>query len=220
MSTELMNVVSSWLSIVIPPVGAIVDTASYIQSFSDKLLFEKLYFILSQQDSDFEEWLKLSEKFEEDSKDYNKMVRQLVYYINAINEVDLLQAYANLLKAYKCCQICKQDFFRLGFCLSKLLSEDAQYLSRNIGKEKIAEDLFCISLSSNNLMYNISRGFSTISGDAEKDYYCFTEVGKMLDKYALCYGDESKYSYKTKDAQLSKQKLTHEYIRSIEGVAI
>ena len=218
MSSEWIGVASSWLSLAIPHVGPISDSMGFVQSLSDKLLFDKLYYVLSRQDSDFEEWLKISEKFEEDSKDYNKMVRQLIYYINAINEADLLQAYANLLHAYKSGLICKSDFFRLGFCLTKLLSEDAQYLSQNIHRDKIEENLYCLSLSSNNLMYNMTRGFSETEEDSGKEFYCFTEIGKMLDKYALSFGDEVKYSYREKDAQLSEQKLSYAQLKQAEVI--
>ena len=216
MPNELLSITNSWLSLAIPHLGPIGDTIGFVQSLSDKLLFDKLYYVLSRQDSDFEEWLKISENFDSDSKNYNKMVQQLIYYINAINEVDLLQAYANLLSAYKCKLICKSDFFRLGFCLTKLLAEDAQFLSKNIHRERIEENLYCLSLSSNNLMYNMSRGFSATEEDSGKEYYCFTEVGKMLDKYALSFGDEEKYSYREIDAQLSEQKLTYTHMQQAE----
>ena len=218
MSSELLSVTNSWLSLAIPHLGPIADTVGFVQSLSDKLLFDKLYYVLSRQDSDFEEWLKISEKFEKDHRDYNKMVQQLIYYINAINEVDLLQAYANLLHAYKCNLICKSDFFRLGFCLTKLLAEDAKYLSENIMRDKIEENLFCLSLSSNNLMYNMSRGFATDEEDSEKEYYCFTEMGKMLDKYALSFGDDEKYSYREPDARLAEQKLSYVRMKQAEWV--
>ena len=72
--------------------------------------------------------------------------------------------------------------------MTKLLSEDAQYLAQNIKRERIEENLFCLSLSSNNLMYNMSRGFASDENDMGKEYYRFTELGKMLDKYACaCY---------------------------------
>jgi hypothetical protein len=169
------------------------------------------------QDSDFDDWLKLSEKFEEDSKSYQKMVRQIIYNINAINEVDMLRAYSNILRAYKNGLICKVDFFRLGFCLTKLLSQDAQYLKDNIEKNRIAENIYCISLASNNLMYNQTRGLDGDSIDEKKEYYCFTDVGKMLDKYALSFGDESKYSYSQIDESFSNQKLSYSYMETYKG---
>lgn len=216
MDNPISKLAISWLSVVFAPVSAISDTTEAGRNFTDKLLFEKLEFVLRNQDSDFEKWLKLSEKFEEDSTSYNKMVRQLVYYINAINEVDVLYAYANLLRAYKLGFVNKSDFFRMGFCLTKLLSEDAQYLRENIMKERIEENIYCLSLSSNNLMYNMSRGFAENEDDADKEYYAFTLMGKMIDKYALSFGDESKYQYSQKDLSLSEQKLTYTHMKNAD----
>lgn len=170
----------SWLSLRYAPLSAILDTVTNVCSFMDTILFEKLKYILEHQDSDFDEWLKISEKFEEDDKAYNKMVHQLLYYINSINEVDILYAYANLLHAYKLNFISKSDFFRLSFCLTNLLSEDAMYLKNNIRQERIEENIYCLSLSSNNLMYNMSRGFAETEADSGKEYYTFTQMGKCL----------------------------------------
>lgn len=137
MKEEIINVACSWLSLGIPWITPIKDSVETIQSFYDKVLFEKLAFVLSNQDSDFDDWLKISEKFDEDNKAYSKIVKQLIYYINAMNEADLLFAFSNLLRAYKCGLICKNDFFRMGFCLTKLLAEDAKYLADNIEKIRL-----------------------------------------------------------------------------------
>ena len=214
MNDKLINAACSWLSLAIPCIAPISDTVEAVRSVSDKLLFDKLYYVLNNQDSDFEDWLKLSEKFDEDSVSYLKMVQQLIYYVNAINEVDMLSAYSNLLRAYKINLINKNDFFRLSFCLTKLLSEDAKYLSDNIHKQEIEENIYCLSLSANNLMYNRSRGFASDESDAEKEFYCFTQMGKMLDKYALSFGDENKYTYSAKDPELSEQKLSYTYMKN------
>ena len=216
MKNEIINTTCSWLSLGIPCITPIKDTVEAIHSFYDKVLFDKLAYVLSNQESDFDDWLKISEKFDEDNKAYNKMVKQLIYYINAMNETDLLFAFSNLLRAYKCGLICKNDFFRLGFCLTKLLVEDAQYLSNNISKGSIEENIYCISLSNNGLMYNRSRGFSDSESDAEKEFYSFTQMGKMLDKYALNFGNEERYNYKEVDASLSEQKLTYNQNKSIK----
>ena len=217
MKKEVVSVAYSWLSLIFPWLSPIKDSVESVCSLSDQIVFGKLYDVMINQDSDFDEWLKLSEKFDEDSKSYQKMVRQIIYNINAINEVDLLGAYSNLLRAYKNGLICKDDFFRLGFCLTKLLYQDAQFLKDNIRKDRIEENIYCISLSSNNLMYNQTRGLDSDSSNEEKDFYCFTEVGKMLDKYALSFCDKSKYSYGEKDEELSKQRLSYSYIKTWDG---
>ena len=132
-----------------------------------------------------------------------------------MNEEELLSAFSNLLRAYKDGLICKNDFFRLGFCLTKLLAEDAKYLVDNIKKEKIEENIYCISLSNIGLMYNKSRGFSENDDDAEIEFYCFTQMGKMLDKYALNYRNTDRYQYKEPDSSLAEQKLTYNQNKSV-----
>lgn len=132
-----------------------------------------------------------------------------------MNEEELLSAFSNLLRAYKDGLICKNDFFRLGFCLTKLLAEDAKYLVDNIKKEKIEENIYCISLSNIGLMYNKSRGFSENDDDVEIEFYCFTQMGKMLDKYALNYRNTDRYQYEEPDSSLAEQKLTYNQNKSV-----
>ena len=216
MENSIINVAAGWLSIVFPPASAVVDSTEYIGSFADKLLFKKLECVLLDQESNFDEWLKISENFEEDHRAYNKMVHQLIYYVNAINEIDILYAYANLLKSYKLGLINKSDFFRMSFCLTKLLSEDAEYLKKNISKERIEENIYCLSLSSINLMYNMTRGFSESKEDEGKEYYAFTQMGKMLDKYALSFAEEGKYRYHRNDKPLAEQKLSYTHLKNAE----
>lgn len=210
--------VASWLSLIFPPAAAISDTIDHVHKLADNILSEKLEYVLKNQESDFDEWLKLSEKFDEDHQSYNKMVRQLIYHINAINEVDMLYAYTNLLRAYKLNLINKSDFFRMSFCLTKLLSEDAIYLKNNIKRDRIEENIYCLSLSSNNLMYNMTRGLPETAEDEGKEYYAFTHMGKMLDKYALSFTDEGKYRYNEKDAPLAEQKLSYVQLKNADEV--
>jgi hypothetical protein len=62
----------------------------------------------------------------------------------------------------------------------------------------------------------MSRGFAADENDMGKEYYRFTELGKMLDKYALSFGDEKKYSYRERDAELANQKLAYTYMKNAE----
>ena len=209
----------SWLELAFPAISALKGTINGCKSLSEFLLIDKLIKVLTDQDSDYAEWLKISEHFDENSKSYQETVKQLIYYVNAINEAELLHAYSNLLRAYKNGFINKSDFFRLSFSLTNLLSEDADYLKNNIQKEDIPENIHCLALASNNLMYNRTRGIA--EGDENgliRDKYCFTEIGKMLDKYALSYGAEDRYRYNTQhEKPLEDQKLDYKYLESAEG---
>jgi hypothetical protein len=66
-------------------------------------------------------------------------------------------------------------------------------------------------------MYNQTRGLEIISTSEQNEYYCFTSMGKMLDKYALSFGDEVKYSYSQMDENLSTQKLSYSYMETYKG---
>ena len=101
------------------PLNAAAVAVQTYKGYADKVLLSKLY-----KDSDFDEWLKLSEKFDKSDKNYKKTVCKLVYTINAINEEELLDIYSNLLRAYKLGLICKQRFFKLTWALSNIYSED------------------------------------------------------------------------------------------------
>lgn len=39
----------------------------------------------------------------------------------------------------------------------------------------------------------------------------------MIDKYALSFGDESRYRYGDKDESLSSQKLSYSYMETYKG---
>ncbi len=117
------------------PLNAAAVAVQTYKGYADKVLLSKLYKVLNNQDSDFDEWLKLSEKFDKSDKNYKKTVCKLVYTINAINEEELLDIYSNLLRAYKLGLICKQRFFKLTWALSNIYSEDLFEL-KNIYKEK------------------------------------------------------------------------------------
>ena len=117
------------------PLNAAAVAVQTYKGYADKVLLSKLYKVLNNQDSDFDEWLKLSEKFDKSDKNYKKTVCKLVYTINAINEEELLDIYSNPLRAYKLGLICKQRFFKLTWALSNIYSEDLFEL-KNIYKEK------------------------------------------------------------------------------------
>lgn len=93
MKKEIWDVACNWLSLAVPMITPIRETVKGVNSISESILCEKLYYIMANQDANFDEWLKLSEKFEGNNKAYQKMVKQIIYTINAINEAEMLSAY-------------------------------------------------------------------------------------------------------------------------------
>ncbi len=179
---------------------------------ANAIFLDKLYNVLIDQDGDFNDWLKISERFDEDRKDYDRTVKQLIFTIDAINEVDLLPAYSNLLSAYKANLICKSDFFRLSFVLKNLLSEDAKYLSNNINKDDISEDINCATLANLGLMC-VALGMGDLEGN-NNNKYSVSELGKKLDKFALNYRSEI-YSYDGRNEFVNSRRSSYINARPI-----
>ena len=171
------------------PLNAAAVAVQTYKGYADKVLLSKLYKVLNNQDSDFDEWLKLSEKFDKSDKNYKKTVCKLVYTINAINEEELLDIYSNLLRAYKLGLICKQRFFKLTWALSNIYSEDLFEL-KNIYKEKdMPETRERIALRNVNLIYSCFRTKYVTS----ISLYNMNELGLDMLRYGIDLENADKY---------------------------
>lgn len=171
------------------PLNAAAVAVQTYKGYADRVLLSKLYKVLNNQDSDFDEWLKLSEKFDKSDKNYKKTVCKLVYTINAINEEELLDIYSNLLRAYKLGLICKQRFFKLTWALSNIYSEDLFEL-KNIYKEKdMPETRERISLRNVNLLDSCLRTKYVTS----ITLYNMNELGFDMLRYGIDLENADKY---------------------------
>ena len=178
------------LSIVCPHVAVAYRTADFKKSASETIFLQKLLRVLLDQDSDFNDWLKIAEKFDSDNSAYEKTVRQLIYSIEAINEVDLLDVYANLLRAWKAGLLEKDEFFRLGWILTRAFSSDLMYLKECYGKKDMNENQELLSLERYNLVYK--RVIPLMNG-AVNNVYTITPLGiKMLSR-GIDYEHYSEY---------------------------
>ena len=184
------------------PLNAAAVAVQTYKGYADKVLLSKLYKVLNNQDSDFDEWLKLSEKFDKSDKNYKKTVCKLVYTINAINEEELLDIYSNLLRAYKLGLICKQRFFKLTWALSNIYSEDLFEL-KNIYKEKdVPETRERISLRNVNLLdSDIATGCGGSSA-----YYTINSLGIDMLQYGIDLANADKYKPFRKEMSLVDKK--------------
>lgn len=168
----------------------LVNVAGQIaNSYADSVLLSKLNKVLKNQDSDFYEWLKLSEKFDKSNKNYKKTVCRLIYTINSINEEELLDVYSNLLRSYKNGVITKQIFFKLTWVLSNVYSEDL-YELKNIYKQKdISESQQCITLRNANLLDSkIISGYGT-----SYTIYNINDLGIDMLRYGIDFNNAEKY---------------------------
>jgi len=138
-----LELATLYMSVALPEavIATEIISASYkvITSLSDKILLSKLQHVLINQDSDFNEWLKLTEKFDKDNKNYGKTVKKMVFLINSINEEELLDVYSNLMRSYKQELIDKNRFFKLAWGLANIYSQDLFALTDFYAKTDIYE---------------------------------------------------------------------------------
>lgn len=177
---DLLSIALPWLS----------PTIDFLNNISDTILFQKLSGVLLKQDSDFDEWLKISEKFDSDNSAYEKNVRQLIYSIEAINEVDLLDVYANLLRAWKAGLLEKDEFFRLGWILTKIFSIDLMYLKNCYGKHYMGENQELLSLERYNL---VNKKVTPLTNGAVDNSYTITLLGNKMLSCGIDYEHYSEY---------------------------
>lgn len=185
-ASNLADIVMSEISL---PIKTLDIAVQIHKGYADRVLISKLYKVLNNQDSDFDEWLKLSERFDKSDKNYKETVAKLVYTINAINEEELLDIYSNLLRAYKIGLICKQRFFKLVWALANIYSEDLFEL-KNIYKEKdMPETQERISLRNVNLLDSCLRTkyVSTVT------FYNMNELGFDMLQYGIDLDNADKY---------------------------
>ena len=171
------------------PLNAAAVAVQTYKGYADKVLLSKLYKVLNNQDSDFDEWLKLSEKFDKSDKNYKKTVCKLVYTINAINEEELLDIYSNLLRAYKLGLICKQRFFKLTWALSNIYSEDLFELKNIYNEKDMPETRELIALRNVNLLDSCLRTKYVTS----ISLYNMNELGLDMLRYGIDLENADKY---------------------------
>lgn len=187
--TETKKVALEIVSIFNPAVATVGSLVQWQENISNTIFLEKLYQILMKQDSDFDDWLKISGGFCQGSDDYEKQVKQLIFAINAINDMDLLDVYANLLHAYKLQLLTKDEFFHLSWVLSSVYYGDLIYLKECFQGEK-AENYQTIALANMNLL-KFSAHFAFDYGSART--YCINKNGLLMLACGLDYENYPNY---------------------------
>lgn len=175
---DFIELVVSWLSIVCPAIASLYQTAGFLKNISETIFVGKLERVASQQDPNFDKWLRMAENFDKDSENYEKTVKQVIYTIEAINEIGMLDVYANLLRAWKAGVLEKDEFFRLGWILTNVFSSDLMYLKDCYRKKNMDENQELLSLERYNLVY---KKVVPLFNGAVHNSYTITSLGiKML----------------------------------------
>lgn len=186
------------LSATFPCVSMAKEAVSYWNNISNIILRDKIAIVLCEQDTDFDEWLKLACDFQADSAKYHHIVKQLIYVIDSINDDSKLYVYANLLRAYKVGLLGRNLFFKLASMLPSVFYDDLLFLKNCVEHEvsEIFEDGNFFSVAYGNLlnfglMYCTTEGLWIDTRGSKK--FRITKPGLEMVRCGVDYENYEKY---------------------------
>jgi len=173
-------------------IGATID---FLFSVPDILFWDKMKRFLCGTYSDFEFQKKMFEKFS--NKEWMDFTKRQIHIINEIDDDAKVVYFSNLTKSLAQDFIDLPLYFKLAQVLQATTREELEYLSANINRRKSPRDVFMISLVQIGLAtsYDPSQGFLRFSTTARQDVVDFTKLAHCLDRFAIAFGNEDKYSY-------------------------
>lgn len=189
-SKDVIDVAASWLGIKHSITSSILTTVKLGVDLPTKIVMYKLCRILSKQEPDFFNWLKISKNFDIDATNYNATVEQLVLIINAINEEAIFNVYANLMRSWQLGFIDWQKFSRLSWALPNIYSEDLFYLKEVYDKKDVEQCQEMIALQNVGLVNSYTRN---VYGAVHTPKYNITNIGLDMLQYGIDYNNFKKY---------------------------
>lgn len=196
-SKDVIDVASTWLGIKHPVASSVLTSLKLMFDLPTKIVMHKLCRILSKQEPDFFEWLKISENFDKDATNYNTTIRQLILCINAINEEALFDVYANLMRSWQLGFIDKQTFLRLSWALPNIYSEDLLHL-RDIYTEKdLQANKKIVALHNLGFVNSITK---TYPGSCSIEY-TINDLGLDMLQYGIDFDNFQLYKHYREEKQ-------------------
>ena len=197
-SKDVIDVASTWLGIKHPVASSVLTSLKLMFDLPTKIVMHKLCRILSKQEPDFFEWLKISENFDKDATNYNTTIRQLILCINAINEEALFDVYANLMRSWQLGFIDKQKFLRLSWALTNIYSEDLFSLKEIYNKKDIDQCSEMIALHGIGLVGTYTPNKY---GKIRITTYNITDLGFDMLQYGIDYENFQMYKHYREEKQ-------------------
>ena len=185
--------------------GFLFKSPVLIQSY---IFWEKFSMYLDDILTDDEEIRKLSAVFA-DNDEREEYARRVISTVDKIETRQKVRFIINLTRSLTNQFICKSDYYRFLWCIANTSYEDLRYLSDNIGRREIADNIHLRFLEMNGLATKENTPLFSeeeVSKDELYFKYTFTTQAEWLDKYSLNYGKEH-YHYVTGQAPLENEKL-------------
>lgn len=151
---------------------------------------------------------KLSEIFA-DNEEKIEFAERVISTIDKIETKQKALYISNLTRALCSCFICKEDYYRLLWCIVNVPFEDLLYLSGKIDNTLIYDNIHLRFLEKSNLVTKDNTPIFTkpqIEQGKNCHKYTFTDFARILDQYALSY-ESKKYNYTINESPLGSKQL-------------
>lgn len=116
-----------------------------------------------------------------------KNIYRLIAYIDRAETKKKIRYLINVTRCLLTGFIDLDTYFRICNAVTYTLEEDLQYLRNHITEDNIAYNASTQGLYANGLMYQ-----STIEVSG-RQFFSFSPIGKMVDRYAVSYDDDARY---------------------------
>lgn len=111
----------------------------------------------------------------------------LIAYIDRAETKKKIRYLINVTRCLLTDFIDLDTYFRICNAVTFTLDEDLQYLRNHITEDNIAYNASTQGLYANGLMY---QSMIEVSG---RQFFSFSPIGKMVDRYAVSYDDDARY---------------------------
>ncbi len=175
-----------------PKIAVLLESQDFTSNLSNRLLLKKLQKVFCDQGEDMAKRMSLAMKYEPDSDQYHKAITNLLYLIDAINDEDKLDMFANIMRAFLNGMIDRDLFFRLADLLQKMYIGDIREFKMYIQKQKSSNDLTNIYVFQyfNLLVCTNENTYAALEGDKQ---YEPTQIGIELVRCAVDYAHYNDY---------------------------
>ena len=162
-------------------------------SLRDQFFWNRFYNFLRGVYLSPDDAIALSSKLFANDNDKKRNGMRIFEYIGKIDTDDTLQFMINATRSFLLGLIKISDYFRIAKALTDSLYEDLIYLSEHITEaDEIQGNIQVLALSRAGLM--IEAGIDG-NEDVENQYYVFTTLGRLVDRYAISFENEERYKW-------------------------
>jgi len=171
----------------------IESTTNLLFSIPDILFWDKMKCFLCGTYSDFNFQKKIFEKFSEE--EWIDFTKRQIHIVNEIEDDAKIAYFSNLTKSFAQNFIDLPLYFKLAKALQGTTREELRYLSTNINRRESPKDIFMMSL----MQYGLATSYNLYelnwSGSIAPDIIDFTMLAHCMDRFAIDFENEDKYSY-------------------------